>query len=121
GVLLLTEYVFLSKDPQADLLGSNAGTVDAKVPLFTRLAIADGKKYATLTKADKLKSLKSNCFKRFLNVLLMAYLDFTSNHIINERFAKLFEGGNLGLNVCNDFFYQPNFVFQILSNFYLLV
>ena len=34
-------------------------------------------KICYLTKADKLKSLKSNCFKRFLNVLLMAYLDFT--------------------------------------------
>jgi hypothetical protein len=44
---LLTEYVFLSKDPQAVLMGSNAGTVDANVPLFTRLAIADGKKCVT--------------------------------------------------------------------------
>lgn len=117
---MLTEYVFLSKDPQAVLMGSNAGTVDANVPLFTRLAIADGKKYATLTKADKLKSLKSICFKRFLNVLLMAYLDFTNNHIIDERFAKLFERGYLGLNVCNDFGNGVQFGIQKISNLLLL-
>ena len=37
-----------------------------------------------------------------LNVLLMAYLDFARYHIIDERFAKLFEGGYLGLNVQNN-------------------
>jgi hypothetical protein len=34
-------------------MGSIAGTVDANVPLFTRLAIADGEKYITLTKATQ--------------------------------------------------------------------
>ena len=100
-------------------MGSNAGTVNAKVPLFTRLAIADGKKYATLTKADKLKSLKSNCFKRFLNVLLMAYLDFARYHIIDKRFAKLFEGGYLGLNVWNDFGDGVEFGIQEFYDFIL--
>jgi hypothetical protein len=102
GVLSLTENVFLSKDPHAVLMGSNAGTIDANVPLFTRLAIADGKKYVIFTKAEKIKCFKSICFKRVLNVLLMAYLDFARYHIIDERFAKLFEGGYLGLKVCND-------------------